>query len=125
MKKAYVIEHWVLTLLLAPLTSQAMQFILRTSPHQVVGLLEVHPITLLFRIAFSLPTFLVYLACFYFLSKQDMNYVISKIILIAVAVLGIYITQIIIKGTMSQEIIIAYSVTAIIVGLILRIRNTK
>jgi hypothetical protein len=77
------------------------------------------------RIAFSLPTFLVYLACFYFLSKQDMNYVISKIILIAVAVLGIYITQIIIKGTMSQEIIIAYSVTAIIVGLILRIRNTK
>lgn len=125
MKKAYVIGHWVLTLLLAPFTSQVIQYIWGTNPHQVVGLLEVYPITLLFSVAFSLPTFLVYLTCFYFLSKQDINYAISKVILIAVSVLGIYITQTIIKGTMSQDIIIAYSVTAIIVGLILCIRNSK
>lgn len=125
MRRAYVIGHWALTLLLAPLTSQAIQYIWGTNPHQVVGLLEVFPITLLFSIAFSLPTFLVYLTCFYFLSKQDMNFAISKVILIAVSVLGIYITQTIIKGTMSQDIIIAYSVTAIIVGLILRIKKTK
>jgi len=125
MKKAYVIGHWGLTLLLAPLTSQAIQYILGTNPHQVVGLLEVYPITLLFSIAFSLPTFLVYLTCFYFLSRHDINFVLSKVILIVVSVLGIYITQTIIKGTMSQDIIIAYSVTAIIVGPILRIRKSK
>lgn len=125
MKRAYVIGHWVLTLLLAPFTSQAIQYIWETNPHQVVGLLEVYPITLLFSIAFSLPTFLVYLTCFYFLSKQDINFAISKVILITVSVLGIYITQRIIKGTMSPDIIIAYSVTAIIVGLIFRIRKTK
>lgn len=125
MKRAYVIGHWVLTLLLAPFTSQAIQYIWGTNPHQVVGLLEVYPITLIFSVAFSLPTFLIYLTCFYFLSKQDINFAISKVILIAVSVLGIYITQTIIKGTMSEDIIIAYSVTAIIVGLILRIRKSK
>lgn len=125
MRRAYVIGHWVLTLLLAPFTSQAMQYIRGTNPHQVVGLLEVYPITLLFSIAFSLPTFLVYLTCFYFLSKQDINLSIAKVILISVSVLGIYITQTIIKGSMSQDIIIAYSATAVIVGLILRLRNPK
>jgi hypothetical protein len=125
MRKTYVIGHWVLTLLIAPLISQAIEYVFGTNPHQVVGLLEVYPITLLFSIVFSFPTFLVYLTCFYFLSKQDINFTISKVILIAVSVLGIYITQTIIKGTMSRDIIIAYSVTAIIVGLILRIRKTK
>lgn len=125
MRRAYVMGHWGLTLLLAPITSQAMQYFWGTNPHQVVGLLEVYPITLLFSLAFSLPTFLVYLTCFHFLSKRDINFTISKVILITVSVFGIYITQTIIKGTMSQDIIIAYSVTAIIVGLILRIRKSK
>lgn len=125
MKRAYVIGHWALTLLIAPLTSQTIDYFYGTNPHQVVGLLEVYPITLLFSIAFSLPTFLVYLTCFYFLSKQEINILVSKLILIAVSVLGIFITQTIIKGSMSQDIRIAYSVTAIIVGVILRIRKPK
>ena len=125
MRRAYVIGHWSLTLLLAPLTSQAIQYVWGTNPHQVVGLFEVYPITLLFSIAFSLPTFLFYLTCFYFLSKQEINIVLSKLILISISVLGIYITQTIIKGTMSQDIIIAYSVTAVVVGLVLRLRGFK
>ncbi len=125
MNRAYVIRHWGLTLLLAPFTAQAIQYILRRNPHQVVGLLEIYPITLLFSIAFSLPTLLVYMTCFHFLSKEETNFAISKVILIAVSVLGIYITQTIINGAMSQDIIIAYAVTSIIVGLILRIRKTK
>jgi hypothetical protein len=125
MKTLYVIGHWGLTLLLAPFTSQAIQSIWGTNPHQVVGLLEVYPITLLFSLAFSLPTFSVYLTCFYFLSKKEINFAILKVILIAISVLGIYITQTMIKGTMSQDIIISYSVTAIILGLILRLRKPK
>ena len=125
MKKSYLIGHWVLTLLIAPFTSQAIQYIWGTNPHQVVGLLEVYPITLLFSIAFSIPAFLIYLTCFYFLSKQDINFAMSKSILITVSILGIFITQTIIKGSMSQDIIIAYSVTAFIVGLVLRLKETK
>ena len=125
MKRAYVFGHWALTLLIAPFTSQAIDYFYGRNPHQVVGLLEVYPITLLFSIAFSLPTFLVYLTCFYFLAKQNTNLRVSKFILIAVSVLGILLTQTIIKGSMSQDIIIAYSITAIIVGLILKIKKPK
>ncbi|WP_113654853.1 hypothetical protein [Pedobacter namyangjuensis] len=125
MNRAYLIGHWVLTLMIAPLTSQVIDYFYGSNPHQVVGLLEVYPITLLFSIVFSLPTFLIYLTCFYFLSKQNTNLSVSKFILIAVSVSGIYITQTIIKGTMSKDIIISYSVTTIIVGLILRLKKSE
>jgi hypothetical protein len=124
MKQRFAIEHWTLTLLLAPFTSQAIGYFYGTDPHQVVGLLELYPITLIFSIAFSLPTLIVYLTCFYFLSKRDASFAVSKLILIAVSVLGIYTTQTIIKGSMSKDIIVAYSITSIIVGLILRIRKS-
>jgi hypothetical protein len=124
MRKTYIIGHWALTLLTAPFLSQAIDYFFRKNPHQVVGLLEVYPITLLFSIAFSLPTFLIYLTCFYFLSKQDVNFVVAKLILIVISVLGIFITQAIIKGSMSNDIIIAYSVTSIIVGLLLKLKET-
>jgi hypothetical protein len=125
MKRAYVILHWVLTILLAPLISQTINYIWGTTPHQVVGLLEVYPITLLFSMVFSLPTFLIYLTCFHFLARGDVNLVISKLILITVSVLGIIITQKIIKGSMSQDIVIAYSITAILVGLVLKLKATN
>ena len=125
MRKTYVIGHWVLTLLIAPFTSQAIEYFYGTNPHQVVGLLEVYPMTVLFSIAFSLPTFLIYLACFYFLSKHDVNFAVSKFILIVISVLGIFITQTIIKGSMSRDIIIAYSVTSIVVGLVMRLKDAK
>ncbi len=125
MKRSYLIGHWVLTLLIAPFTSQAIQYIWGTNPHQVVGLLEIYPISLIFSIFFSLPTFLIYLACFYFLSKHEVKWTLSKLILISVSVIGVYITMTIIKGRMSQDIEIAYSFTALIVGLTLKIRTIK
>ena len=125
MRRTYLFGHWALTLLLAPFMSQTIDFIFGKNPHQVVGLLEVYPISFLFSIAFSLPTFLIYLACFYFLSKHDVNFIISKVILILISVLGIFITQRIIEGSMSKEIIVAYSVTSLIVGLVLKLNETE
>ena len=120
-----MIGHWAFTLLIAPLMSQAIDYFYGTNPHQIVGLLEIYPITLLFSIAFSLPTFLFYWTCFYFLSKRDVYFVVAKLILIVISCLGIFITQKIIKGSMSNDIIIAYSVTSIIVGFILNLKETK
>lgn len=125
MRKIYIMGHWGLTLLIAPLTSQAIEYMYRTNRGQVAALLEIYPVTLMFSIIFSLPTFLVYLACFYLLSHQDVPVWISKFILIAVSVSGVFITQTIIKGSMSQDIITAYSVTAVITGLVLRLKDGK
>ena len=122
MKRSFTAVHWLLTLLIAPFISQAIEFFFGRNRHQVVGLLEVYPITVLFSLAFSLPTFIVYLVCFWYLSKHDIHADISKFILILVAVAGIVITQSMIKGSMTRDIIIAYAVTAIIVGLLLRLK---
>lgn len=125
MRRTYVVLHWVLTLLIAPFTSQAILYIWGTNPHQVVGLLEVYPITLIFSILFSLPTFIVYLTSFYFLSKHNIGSTISKLILVGIAVLGVFITMTIIKGSMSQDITIAYCLTAFVVGLILKLKTVN
>jgi hypothetical protein len=125
MRKKYIIGHWALTILLTPFMSQAIDFFFGENPHQVVALLEVYPVSLFFSIVFSLPTFLIYLICFYFLSKQEVTLVIAKLILIIISVLGIFITQTIIKGTMSNDITIAYSISSIIVGLALKLKETK
>lgn len=66
MSRKYLIGHWAFTLLIAPFMSQAIDYFYGTNPHQVVGLSEVYPITFLFSILISLPTFLIYLTCFYF-----------------------------------------------------------
>jgi chromate transport protein ChrA len=125
MRRTYLVGHWLLTLLLAPFT----QFFYHTfipDYHLIAGLLDFYPLTLVLSIAFSLPTFLVYLTCFFFLSKYDVNPAISKLVLIAVSVIGIYITTVVITaGSMSLDTSIAYSLTALIVGLILKLKANK
>lgn len=125
MRRTYLLWHWFLTLIIAPFTSQLIEYIFGRDPHKVVGLLEVFPLVFLVSVLLSLPTFLIYCACFYFLSKGDVRPLKSKIILIAVSVAGICTTQSLIKGSMSQDIIIAYSVTAIIVGIVLRLKKSN
>ena len=125
MRINYVIGHWALTILLAPFMSQILNYFYGKDPNQIVSLLEVYLITLLFSVAFSVPTFFIYFASFIFLSRQNVNFVIAKFILIAISVSGIYTTQIIIQGSMTQDIIIAYSSTTVIVGIILRLKERK
>jgi hypothetical protein len=125
MRRAYVILHWVLTLLVAPFTSQAILYIWGTNPHQVVGLLEVYPITLIFSILFSLPTFIVYLISFYYLSKRHATLTTSKIILVGISVLGVFITMTIIYGNRNNDITIAYCLTALVIGLVLKLKSAR
>lgn len=124
MRRRYVIEYWILTLLTAPFISEAIQYIWGANPHQVVGLLEVYPITLIFSIVFSIPTLLLSLVSYYILSKCSVKWTISKAILITISVLGAYITLTTIVGMKSPDIAIAYSLTSLIVGLILKLKST-
>jgi hypothetical protein len=120
MKWSYAASHWLITLLLAPLTSQLIDNMFGKNPHRVVGLLELYPITLIFSVVLSLPTLCVYLIAFYFLSKTKTASILIKLILIAISVTGIFVTIMIIAGMMTTDVIVAYSVTAIIVGIVLR-----
>lgn len=123
MRRTYLLWHWGLTLFAGPFISQLIEFIFGPSPHQVVGLMEFYPLSFIFSAIFSLPTFFIYCGCFYFLRKKSVIPPISKTILIAIAVAGICITQSLVKGSMSQQIIIAYSTAAIIAGLAVRLKK--
>lgn len=120
--RSYVLAHWVLTLLTAPFTSQAMDYFFGTSPHQVVPLLSVYPITVAFSFVFSFPTFLFCIACSYFLSKFELHSLFLKFLFIAITVAGILITMAVIGGSMSKDVVLAYSTTAVVIGLLLTIK---
>lgn len=122
MRKSYIFSHWIITLLVAPFISQALQYISGRNAHQVVGLLEVYPIPLMFSVVFSLPTFFVCLLCFYLLKKNNVDLGVSKIVLVAISVIGVNITISILKGSMSRDIAMAYSITAFVVGLLVRLK---
>jgi len=126
MRKSYLLVHWIFTLVLAPFVSQMLQYFLLPNPHQIVGLVEVYPITLLFSIFFSIPTLTVYLGVFYLLVKKRVSILFAKCLLMSIAALGIIITMIIIGGSMSQQMAFDYAITSLIIGLVTPLRiNTR
>lgn len=120
--KSYILKHWITTLFLAPVISQIIEFIFGKSHHQVVGLFEVFPVTLIFSIVFSLPALVIYIFTFYFLYRNKVTFLVSKLTLIIVSVVTISITLILIGGTMFNEMIVAYSLSALVTGLFFSIR---
>jgi hypothetical protein len=123
MKQNYLFKHWLSTLVLAPFLASVYELIFKPISGQIVGLLEVYPIVLLFSILFSLPTLLVYFFVFRVLIKQGINPLLTKFILIALTITGIATTVLLIGGSLSATLIFAYSLTTIITGCIIRIKN--
>ncbi len=122
MNKNYAIKHWLTTLLLAPFLPSVYELIFKPISGQVVGLLEVYPITLVFAFFFSLPTLVIYFLIFKMLIKQNVNPVLTKIILISLTVTGITTTILLIGGSLSLTLIFAFSLASIVAGCIFKIR---
>lgn len=121
MRKIYPIGHWLLTILFAPFVEEAVIYLFTPQPHMVAGLVEVYPITLLFSITFSMPALLLSWALFYSLTKINVGPKVAKSIMIGFSILCISITFAILK--MSWDIWVAYIITAVFAGMILRIQH--
>ena len=122
MNQNYLFKHWLSTLVLAPFLPSVYGLIFKPISGQIVGLLEVYPITLIFSFLFSLPTLLVCFFVLRLLIKRDINPVLTKFILIVLTVIGIATTIFIIGGSLSATLIFAYSLASIITGCIIRIK---
>ena len=125
MNRSYPYKHWLTTLVIAPFIPAIFSLFFKMDDGLVFSLLEVYPISFLFSLFFSLPTVAVYYLVFYLLSKRIINLTFVKILLIGIAVIGITITQLIIKGSLSFTIIYAYSIAAIISGLFWKLRTVN
>ncbi len=122
MKWNYAFLHWLLTLLLAPLTSQLLHYLFIKNSHQIVGLAEVYPITFIFSFIFSLPTLCFYILIFNYLQKVKISINQKKLILVVYTITGITLTMLFLKGCMTFDIIAAYTTTAFVVGMILPLK---
>lgn len=121
----FLFKHWVITLILGPIISQFIECFYNLSPHKIVALLEVYPISLIFSFIFSIPTYIVYAIIFYFLGKNRINVNIAKLIVISIAVIGVILTATTIKGSLSFDIAISYSIASIIAGFIFKLNFEK
>lgn len=84
-----------------------------------------YPIALAFSLLFSIPTFLVYALCFLVLKRNRAKNIISKLILISISVVGIGVTMFLMNGSMGKNIVMSYSITSIVIGLILKLDKAK
>lgn len=130
-RRKFMILHWTLTLIFAPVFSQLISYLWGQNPHQVVALLEVYPISLLFSVVFSIPTLLVYLLANHYFTRLKTQWITTKVVLIAISIIGVAITMTLIGGSLSMEIAYAYAISALICGTILgliynsnRVKNT-
>jgi len=121
MNWSYLFKHWFGTITIAPFVFELFSLINKSS-NRVVGLIEVYPITFIFSLIFSTPTYLVYGLIYYFLAKKEISIKYSKMILLLFTTLGILITFHIVFNAREIFISISYVVTSIILGLILKLK---
>ncbi|MEK6495461.1 MULTISPECIES: hypothetical protein [Myroides] len=121
----YLLKHWASTLLIAPFIVQILMYISKNNAHQIVGLLEVYPITLIVSVVFSLPTYVIYGIIDYFAIKNSVSEKTNKYILICTALVGILFTFLILFKTNQLEIILGYGITSVFFGIILKLSGNN
>jgi uncharacterized paraquat-inducible protein A len=97
-------------------------YLTRNNASQIVGLIEVYPITLIVSILFSLPTYIIYGFIDYLCIKNNVELKTNKWILISIALIGILITFLTIFKTKDLEITIGYFLTSLLFGVILKLK---
>ena len=83
-------------------------YLTRNNASQIVGLIEVYPITLIVSIIFSIPTYIIYGFIDYLCMNNNVELKINKWILISIALIGILITFLTLFKTKDLEITIGY-----------------
>ncbi len=90
---------------------------MKVNSNRVIGLVEIYPITFIFSLIFSIPTYIIYGFIYYFLARNEVSIMKSKIILLLFTVLSILLTFHIVFNARELTISISYAVTSIILGI--------
>jgi hypothetical protein len=118
----YIFSHWISTLLIAPFIVQLLMYLTRNNAHQIVGFVEVYPITLIFSLIFSFPTYLILAITDYLCFKKEFPEKRIKIILITIVLIGIIITFYSINIIRDLEMMVSYFLTSLATGIIIKLK---
>jgi hypothetical protein len=94
----------------------------RNNAQHVVGLVEVYPITLIFSLIFSFPTYLILTITDYLCLKKEFTEKRIKTILIVIALSGIVMTFFSIYKIRDLEMMVGYFLTSLTTGIILKLK---
>jgi hypothetical protein len=118
----YIFKHWFSTLLVAPILSDVLNYYY-TDTQFMFSLTSLFPITFIFGLIFSLPTYIFYGLTYYFLNKKNIKSIHKKTVLISITVIGIILSFYLIFNNREQNTVLAYSLTSIFFGLIYKIEK--
>ncbi|SEH77031.1 hypothetical protein SAMN02927937_01334 [Paenimyroides aquimaris] len=122
MQWSYLFKHWFATLLIAPFLTDLL-FYIDPNNHKIGGFVEVYPIIIWLSFLFSIPTYAVYSIVFYYLKKKQFSLIFSKRILIAISVVGIFITFTLIFPDIYFPATLAYMLTSLVTGIFFKLEK--
>ncbi len=116
MNWSYLFKHWFGTLIISPFVYELFN-LMKVNSNRVIGLVEIYPITFIFSLIFSIPTYIIYGFIYYFLARNGVSIMKSKIILLLLTVLSIFITFHVVFNARELTISISYAITSTILGI--------
>ena len=122
MNWSYLIKHWFSTLIVAPIISDIINYY-HTDIQTLFNLTSVYPITVLFGLFFSLPTYIIIGITYYILEKKGVKSLYIKPVLLILCSIGIILSFSIVFNNREENTVLAYSLTSIFFGLIYKIEN--
>ncbi|HLW40740.1 MAG TPA: hypothetical protein VKY82_00055 [Flavobacterium sp.] len=118
----YLFKHWFATLLIAPFLSDLF-FYITPDNYKIGGLVSVYLVVLIMSLLFSLPTYIIYAAVFYYLKEKQFSLIFSKRILVAISVVGVFITFMLIFPDMYFPATLAYMFTSLVTGIFFKLET--
>jgi hypothetical protein len=119
MSESYIFKHWGISVFVSAFLVSIVFFSSGSWE------LELFLVPLFFGAAFSVPTASLYIIIFFALKRMEINILLAKWILIIVAVLGIYLTQLIVLNEIEMEFFAPYCLTVVISGLALKLGKSN
>jgi len=95
--------------------------IISESSNKIAGLVEVYPITIIFSLIFSVPTYILYGIIYYFLAKKEVAINHSKTILILFTSISILVTFYVVFNARELYTSFAYAITSIVTGIFFKL----
>ncbi|MBX9892681.1 MAG: hypothetical protein K2Y12_10210 [Chitinophagaceae bacterium] len=123
MRTFYPFAHWLLTVLLSPLISEALFCLVYQSPFKLAIFIEVYPAIISFIFIFSIPTFLCYFVLFFLLKKNQLPILVAKLCLNATAITGILITWFYLDGGFGYHQLAGTIISTVLIGFLLKLEK--
>jgi hypothetical protein len=123
MNKNYPFVFWVFTILIGPLLWIIFEIIM--NGQKAVSMFETLPAFIGIGLILSSPVLLLCFLIFTIFNKYTAPFLVVKLTLITVGIIGVAVTFKLIGGTLSFPLTISYSIAIIISGFISSMRLTK